>query len=899
MAHWRRMFIMFVALLALWNGASSCGAADYLWWEGEKPIETNFPKTSWFAPSEFKSTAHLLSEGDWLSASGKRGKDELFARYRITVPRPGQYDLWTRKFWKHGPFRWRFDRAAWQTCGRDVGLADNTFLKKHLGANWVNLGKVSLTQGIHTFELRLLAGEGESATACFDAFLLTRQPFMPRGKLKPDEKSGRADEGFFAWEPTVDPFRDTALLDLRYLNESLAGESGFVRQRGGDFVLGNGHPVKFWAVNVGANNVRQDKGTIDYMARKLAKLGVNMVRFHSPIFSRQGDPARVDADMLDRLHYLVAALRKEGIYTTLSFYFPLWFSIRDNYGIGGYETLGNKKPFALLYFNKRMQAIHRSWAKALLTTKNPYTGVPLGRDPAVAIVEIVNEDSYFFWTFTRKNVPEVHWKELETLFGRWAARRYGSLAKAFTAWGSARHPRDNAAAGVAGVFEAWKMTGGGLKNASADQRRRIGDQVRFLAESQRNFYRETVEFYKRDCRLGGLVSCSNWHVSDPDMLDALERWTYTAGDVIDRHGYFSGPHKGDGASHSVRVGHTFGSRSALQSPDRLPLQVNQVVGYPHIISEIGWPNPNRYRSDMTMLTSAYGALQGLDGFYVFAVGSNLLADTTMNKFALSCPVIAGTFPAAALQYRRGDIREAPAVFHQELRLEDLYAMKGASGAAAQALDALRQADVPAGKAGRRESGAFDPLSFYVGRVERTFATKSRVVIDPKLKQLINRDKGTVGSVTGELSLNFREGLMTINTPRSQAAVGFLAKAGRITLGDVAIESGNEYAHVWVIALDDKPIAESRRLLVQAMTEERPYGFRTQGNRITALGGWPFGVKRIEAKVTLRLRGAGRPKAVALDENGYPRQGAVPITGSSGEGYTVRLSPDAVYHVISR
>ena len=896
----RHVAMMSVLLAALALMTPVCSAADYVWWEGERPAETNFPKTSWFSPETFKDTAHLLSEGNWLSASGKRGPDELFARYDVTVPKQSFYSLWTRKFWKHGPFRWRFGGDAWRTCGRDVGLADNTFLKQHVGANWVHLGRVKLAAGRHRFELRLLAGAGESATACFDAFLLTRHGFMPRGKLRPDERSGKADDGFFAWEPLAAPSPQGALLDLRHLNENRAGERGFVRREGGRLVLGNGTPVRFWAVNIGPNNLQQDRGTIDTMARKLAGLGVNMVRIHGPVFDGSSDdPADVDSARLDQIHYTVAALQREGIYTLLSFHFPLWFNVKPNYGIPGFDGFGNKRPFALLYFDPRMQAIHRSWARALLATRNPHTGKPLAEDPALAAVEIINEDSFFFWTFSKKNIPPVHWRRLEMLFGGWLATRYGSLDKAFAAWGGAAQPGDSADEGAAAVMEAWHMTGAGLKNVPPAKVRRIGDQVRFLAELQRSFYADTVRYYKRDLKFGGLVSCSNWHTADADMLDALERWTYTAGDLIDRHGYFGGPHKGEGASYSVRVGHTFVSRAAVTAPESLPIQVNQVADWPHIISEIGWPNPNRYRADMTFLCSVYGSLQGVDGIFTFAVGSNLLADTTMNKFALSCPVIAGTFPAAALVYRRGDVREAPAVVRQELRLEDLYAMKGSSGAAAEALDELRRRDVPQGRDTARASGGFDPLAFYVGRVERAFGDRSRTVINPDLGTLIDRERGVVCSATGELALDFKRGLATIDTPRCKAAAGFLSKAGKVALGGVAIRSANEYGSVWVVSLDDEPIERSRKILIQAMTEERPYGFRTEGDRITALGGWPFGVRKIDATVTLALDGEVKSvQVLALDENGCATDRPVTFRAAGGT-VAVTLRDDAVYHVVSR
>ena len=56
----------------------------------------------------------------------------------------------------------------------------------------------------------------------------------------------------WAFEPARDRFESAALLDLRHLNEGVAGQSGFVRVDGrGGFLRGDGQPIRFWAVNTG------------------------------------------------------------------------------------------------------------------------------------------------------------------------------------------------------------------------------------------------------------------------------------------------------------------------------------------------------------------------------------------------------------------------------------------------------------------------------------------------------------------------------------------------------------------------------------------------------------------------------------------------------------------------
>ncbi|HUT91362.1 MAG TPA: hypothetical protein VMY37_17825, partial [Thermoguttaceae bacterium] len=130
----RRGCLRLAFALALVPGSVGAAAENYVWWEGESPTETNFPKRTWFSPSSFRNRAHLLSGGDWLTNSGKRKGPEGFAKYTVRVPSAGEWNLWARKFWKHGPFRWRFGSGAWRTCGRDVALADNTYLRTHVGA---------------------------------------------------------------------------------------------------------------------------------------------------------------------------------------------------------------------------------------------------------------------------------------------------------------------------------------------------------------------------------------------------------------------------------------------------------------------------------------------------------------------------------------------------------------------------------------------------------------------------------------------------------------------------------------------------------------------------------------------------------------------------------------------
>ena len=103
-----------------------------------------------------------------------------------------------------------------------------------------------------------------------------------------------------------------------------------------------------------------------------------------------------------------------------------------------------------------------------------------------------------------------------------------------------------------------------------------------------------------------------------------------------------------------------------------------------------------------------------------------------------------------------------------------------------------------------------------------------------------------------------------------------------------------------IALDDEPLKTSRKILIQAMTEEQPYGFRVEDGRITDMGGAPFGVKKLDIRVTLKLEGEGKPEVTALDENGYATKKAVVIHGDGVKSpLVIHLAEDSIYHIVRR
>ncbi|MEM9881902.1 MAG: hypothetical protein AAF800_03155 [Planctomycetota bacterium] len=860
--------------LAAWglSALAVSASAEFVWWEGESPSRSTFPASSWFSPDPDDPAAwSALSGGDWLTSTGPAGPEPPAAGYDLQIPAAGRYHLWVRQFWRHGRFHWRFADEPWRTVPPDAALTDRHRLPKNAEASWTYLGEVELDAGPTTFDLRLAVEPGRDTVSGFDCFVLSRGPFVPRGKLKPEAPGPDAEPGWVVLDPQPDLI---ASLDLRGLNEDAAGQHGPLRLSadGNDFVRGDGEPARFWGVNVSSQESGQPDDLHNAIAARLASLGVNLVRHHSPVW-RDGGDYSVDAFRLERLHHLVATLKAEGIYTNLSLFFPLWVGDASTIGLSGYgKKNSGGRPFAAIFFNPTFQAWYRDYLRQVLTAPNPHTGLTLAEDPAVGFVELVNEDSLFFWTFNEDAVPPAQWAILERRFGAHLTEKYGSLAAALRRWPRAKHDRDDASAGTAGVFGIWHMTSEAVEDMSPDQRKRIAEQVEFLAGLQRDFYAETHAFLRDELGFRGLVIASNWHAADNRLLDAVERWTYAAADVIDHHGYFNAPHDGEAASYSVRVGQTFNHRPAVRFPTKPPLRVPQVVGRPSMISELGWTGPNRRHADATLLTAAALSVQGVDAAAWFIWNAPGAYDAATPKFALATPMLAGTFPATALAYRRGDLGPAPAAVHEALRTDELFNLEGTAVATEAALDDFRRADIPPGAVSRRDVTRFDPLTAYVGPVTRSYDTpgdRDRVV---NLSRAIDRDAGTLTSLGGGFRWDFRRGVAVIDTPRTQAAAGFLRDAGPVRLGDVTFVCDNEHAHVAVTSLDGEPIASSRRLLIQAVSEAKLHGEADVPNpsderhprRLTAVGSPPWQIRPIAAAVTLHRADGDRTVELPAD-----------------------------------
>ena len=924
------LLAIMLAGLATLTAPARAADAPLLWIEGEQAAKNQVQHNSWFEsvdPQELSGGAQIANFSEDAQPNG-------WAEYALDIPAAGAWRFWLRanpcsgiQYQLDGDAWTSFDAKAMEQSSRQNGrkkkggnapkalqrfnvAADGTHDARAM--TWFDLDSLTLTAGKHTLRFSL-GGQTPNTKrfAAIDCFVLTAGDFAPNFQYKPGETPkdliGDKPEATWAFDPERDEFSPTALLDLTFLNEKVAGEHGFitVSKDGNDFARGDGQSIRFWGGCDYAQrlaNRKNDQEPLEHHARFLAKRGVNIVRLHGAIESKKPDSKVTDVDEkeLDEIYRLVAGMKKAGIYTVIDPYWACHCKAQPGWGVA---DSGNGNCTALLFFDPALQRGYKAWLKRIYADPNPYTGIPLAKDPAVAMIQIQNEDSMLFWTM--QSVKGQAALNLRDLYGKWVLKKYGSFEKAMAAWGDYKADDDDFAHARPGMFIVWELTQAARnkKGNAPGREARLADQAEFMGRMMYDFNKEISRYLREELGCKQLIMAGNWRSADQVTLDDVERWSYTANDVVAKNHYFTGIHNGLNVGWQILPGQVYTSRSWTKDPIGSPLAVRQVVGSPFVLPESLWVPPSRFEAEAPLIVAGQSSLTGLDTFFWFCTGEEEW-QTRLGKWTYSLPTTLGQFPAAALAFRKGYIAQGAAVVHEERSLNDVFGRKLPMIAEDGAWDPNR--DTGAMPEGTPIKAAVDPLAFLAGLVEVKYGGDPAKSTVADLSKLISADKKVVRSVTGEITTDLGRGLYLVNAPKMQAVAGFLGAAGVQTLADVTIECKNEYATVAVAALDDQPIAKSGKLLAQVGTESRPEGWLerpltiktkageiVEARRIVDTGKAPWRILRADLKLT--VKNPNLKRARGLDANGNAA-GEVALEKVEG-GVRFTFPQDALYVVL--
>lgn len=222
----------------------------------------------------------------------------------------------------------------------------------------------------------------------------------------------------------------------------IAVDSPRLEASGGHFDQ-NGRKVRIWGVNLcfGANFPTHEDAP--KVAARLAAAGVNSVRLHhmdtsrwpAGIWSRDG--RTLEPQALNRLDFFINELAQRGIF----------INVNLHVGHKHSEVLGlpaTDREFDKIYgiFSPALIDAQKQYARQILTHVNPYRKVRYADDPAVAFVEITNEDSFFMWDAdeTLRTLPPYYADILRGRFNSWLRGRHQSDEALAAAWGKGAEP---------------------------------------------------------------------------------------------------------------------------------------------------------------------------------------------------------------------------------------------------------------------------------------------------------------------------------------------------------------------------------------------------------------------------------------------------------------------------
>jgi hypothetical protein len=225
-------------------------------------------------------------------------------------------------------------------------------------------------------------------------------------------------------------------------------ETGSERLTVAEHFRRGGRDVRIWGVNLCFGGNFPTHEDAPYVAERLAAAGVNSVRCHHLDTSRwprgiwnAENGKTIEPQALDRLDYLINELAKRGIFVNLNLHVG-----RAHSQYLGLPQTGTEFDKIAGIFTPALIHAQKQYAKELLWHVNRYRD---GRrypryadDPAVAFVEITNEDSFFMWGAEEKlrTLPPYYGDILRDQFNSWLRKRYNTDDALQTAWSQGTQP---------------------------------------------------------------------------------------------------------------------------------------------------------------------------------------------------------------------------------------------------------------------------------------------------------------------------------------------------------------------------------------------------------------------------------------------------------------------------
>lgn len=674
--------------------------------------------------------------------------------------------------------------------------------------------------------------------------------------------------------PFVLPWDDASAgaTDLSFLLDAPAGKAGPIGVgQDGHLVDGNGERIRLFGVNFSGHACFPTREEADATVGRLAKFGVNAARFHHMdadwahhnIFGEKAPTTRsLDPERLERLDYFIAQLKARGIYTNLNLLVGRPFKAADGLP-PEIESVGWKFRHIVAMFDPRLIELQEEYARQLLTHRNPHTGLTYAEDPAIAFVEIINENGLVHsWHHDR--IDDLPAPFLDVLRQQW---------NAFLS--------ERAAAGEP-VPDGW-TAGEAPIPLKSEQKSLTTDQQRawmaFLRGTEERYFLRLRDFIKNELGSKALVIGTITGSGPATVMAQM--------DVIDGHKYWQPPRYLDQPERWDRWNvQPLSMVNAM--PSRLGLlAAKPVVGKPFLVTEYLHPAPNPFASEGPLLLAAFASLQDWDGVFLYNYAHESEQITGGYFFRwheiAGHPTVMANAAIASLFFQRGDIRPAENLVTRPLSV---------------AAEIEQLAD----------TGAWylvDLIKLGVDmKTSLLHETRIEIVEDASRKAKTPAVKlpsdGVFVSDTGQVRWDMsdpKRGVVSIDTPKTKGVIGY-GEGREFSLGPVRIAPGDT-ANGWstlILSLIDGDAfdANPKRALLVATAWAENTGMKWNEDFTSVgrdWGGPPSLVEVIPATLTLPLADGKAPQVFALDARGQRMGEPLPVETANGSA-TVTIGPPA-------
>jgi hypothetical protein len=673
------------------------------------------------------------------------------------------------------------------------------------------------------------------------------------------------EESWFPFQPGTD-YSNSRINMERWL-DAPAGKHGFVQMKGDNIFFEDGKQIKFWGVNIASERPFLPHEDADKWAKFMAVYGINAVRFHKFTWDATDGihSTQLTNDKWERFDYFNSALKKRGIYYGWSAIYGHRVLPADSSRLLAYTEVANTKfPWshlngstaAIVNFAEDLQALNIELTVNMLNHVNPYNGLRYADDPALAYVELQNEDDIFWAAIeeTLKQTPTYR-ALLCRKFSHWLMKKYGSQQALEAAWGKDLpgdqtlqkeniYPQPNHGFFMHESEKAW--------NNKVKLPQHVVDKAMFLYEEQNNFYTKFVHAI-RSTGYKGLIVGSCWQAGSGLAHLLNLRADYNAG-VVDRHNYFGG-----GTGHTLVPGKVK-NEAMVSSPGSglLSTGFQQVNDRPFFISESMSLIPNEWTAESSPIIAAYGlGLQDWDASFSFAMDFDHFTSTIQSGhgvYNVTSPTQLALYPALTSMIYRNDVRPAKTVVKRSVTI-----------------DQMRKGELPFFEKVEQENDIKKLQSV----IPLSTLAKDRVVVsfakdngDKTKANTDSKNDSIIISSTNQLRWDYRKkGYFAINTNGTQGVVGF-AKDQEIKLKDLSLKTSNEFAVILISSTEnEKGLSSSKSILVTTVARARNTGmqYNEDKTQLLKVGEAPILLEPVTVQLQLNRKNV---EVYVLDHSGH-------------------------------